>query len=147
MEDFPYFRLDRELEKREFIRPAVSLEVEYRFVYSSDLSRYPQLYRGRTENISGGGLLLRGEVPCRDLVPDLLMGKVLLALRVFLPGVEEPLLALGRVIWVEGLDEGGGGNLEVLLGVGFREISLRFLDVLIEFVVDRCFREGGGGEG
>lgn len=120
-----------EIEKREFFRTGMDFPVEYRFLDVGAPEQYPEIYQGKTENLSGGGLLLIGKIPHKSWVPDLLMGKILVGVKINLED-STSLKALAKMAWLERQDDDS-----CLIGLRFREISQRAQDTLIELVLDR----------
>ena len=120
-----------DIEKREFIRIDTELFVEYRFIDNRDPGKHPHFYSGRTQNLSGGGLLLQGVVPDTSWVPDLLMGKILLGLKIRMPD-GSLLKTLGKMAWVEKKENG-----TCLIGIRFKEITRSDQDRLVRMVIER----------
>ncbi len=121
-------------ENREYLRIKAHLPVRYRFL--TEVRQGPELrvvYTGRTENVSGGGILLQGRIPDEAWIPDLLCERVVLGIEIALPDREAPVRALGRVAWVETKDP---HTLESHLGVKFREITRLDQDRLFQFVIE-----------
>ena len=120
-----------EIEKREFFRTGIDFPVEYRFLDVGSPEQYPETYKGKTENLSGGGLLLSGPIPHKSWVPDLLMGKILVGVKITLTD-STCLRALAKMAWLERQDDSF-----CLMGLRFREISQKAQDQIIELVLDR----------
>ena len=121
-----------EKQERFFFRLPVKLEVKYKFVPDGVItSRDKGLMQGTTENLSGGGLLLRGEEPPVEIIGDLLSGRMGVAVSLSLPGGEAK--ALARVAWVEGVGRIGS---DVYMGLKFQEITDHTRDRIIQFLLD-----------
>jgi len=121
-----------ESEHREFARVGAAVAVDYRFF--SDLMNDPALggtCSGTTSNLGAGGLLLQGTLPDAAWVPDLLLGKIQVALALRLPG--GTVKALARVAWIEDPRQAGG---PWLLGLKFREITGAGRDRILQHVID-----------
>ena len=129
-----------ESEKREFVRVRVALSVRYKF-----LSRDPEfatqadeIHEGSTNNISGGGMLLKARIPDLQWLAPLLMERIVLGLNIHLPHVETPIKALTRVAWIEAVEE---GTQKGLLGLRFKEISQDDQDRILRYII-RCQMPG-----
>lgn len=125
-----------EVENREFIRVKASLPVEYKFLGRK--KDHPDLgvtFQGKTENLSGGGILLKGPLPDPDWVSQLLMQKIAVGVKLSLPGEKIPVVALCRAAWIEGTQKGSGKKKDVYFGLAFREISLKDRDRIFEYVI------------
>jgi len=123
-----------ETENRAFTRVRTQVPVEFKF-FSNFISdgRMDQTYRGTTSNLSGGGLLLSCDVPDPDWMPEMLLGKVVLGVKIELPGASEPVKAMARVAWIE---DPGKRGVPFLLGIKFKEITRDGHDQLLEFILD-----------
>lgn len=122
-----------ESEKRQFVRVPVNVPVDYRFVrQDSDTPISVAMLNGHTINIGAGGLLLVGQIPDRDLIADLLMRKVVVALSIRLPR-QQPIQALGRVAWVEAIDQ---TQMTCSIGLTFKEITAQSQDDLFRFIIN-----------
>jgi c-di-GMP-binding flagellar brake protein YcgR len=119
-------------EQRQFVRVASSLPVRYKFLSADPGFRDDTVREGRTDNVSGGGLLLTSQVPSVEWITELLMEKILLAVTIELPGTAEPVQAIARVAWLEAIDQ----NTEVCqLGLTFKEITRENQDRIFDFVI------------
>ena len=122
-----------ESEKREFVRIGVSVPVKYRLISQSPDVTVPKDYlEGETQNIGAGGILLVGPIPHADLVTDLLVQKVVVGVRIHLPGEEKPVEALARVAWLEAIDQ---DEHRCSLGLTFKEITSDAQDTLFRFII------------
>jgi c-di-GMP-binding flagellar brake protein YcgR len=124
-------------ENREYLRIQAKLPVRYRFL--TEQRTGPELklvYDGRTENVSGGGILLQGRIPDEGWVPDLLCERVIIGLEILFPDKQEPVRALGRVAWLETKDP---RTMDCHIGIKFREITRRDQDRLFQFVIENQF--------
>jgi c-di-GMP-binding flagellar brake protein YcgR len=117
-------------EQRRFVRIDSSLPVKYRFVSLSPDFDDDRVHEGRTNNISGGGLLLTGQVPAVDWITELLMEKIRLAVTIELPCGK--VKAIARVAWLEAIDQ----NTEICqLGLTFKEITSENRDKILDLVI------------
>jgi hypothetical protein len=113
-------------------RLPLCLEVNYRYFTELEPPREEEpIHVGRTENLSNGGLLLNADDPPLELAGDLLSGRVGLALSIELAG-GEPVRALARVAWIEGLGQGGGCRM----GLRFQEITGRSRDRITDLLLE-----------
>ena len=87
---------------------------------------------GETQNIGAGGILLVGPIPSMELVTDLLVQKVVVGVRIFLPGEDKPVEALARTAWLEAIDQEGN---RCSLGLAFKEITSSAQDTLFRFII------------
>lgn len=126
--DRPY-----EQERREFVRVNLDIPVTYKFLsqHRGD-SELDHTYRGTTQNISAGGMLLRGEIPLIPWIPELLMQKMLLGVSLGIPDEGPPLRALARVAWIETVEE---PTLRCRMGLAFREITVTDRERIFQFVL------------
>ena len=119
-------------ERREFVRVRAELPVKYKFL-SQDMSVLSdEVLEGSTSNISGGGLLLVGQMPNSDWITGLLMERIIVGVNIFLPGDPDPIKALTRTAWIEALDE---RVQRCTLGLRFREITKDHVDRIFKFVI------------
>ncbi len=122
-----------ESEKREFVRVGVAVPVQYRLIPQvGDAKAPPDLLEGETQNIGAGGILLVGPIPDPAVVTELLLQKVVIGLRIFLPGEEKPVEALARVAWLEAIDR---DEKRCSLGLSFKEITSEAQDILFRFII------------
>ena len=122
-----------ESEKREFVRVGVAVPVTYRLISQSpDVTVSDDYLEGETQNIGAGGVLLVGPMPHADMVTELLMQRVVVGVRIFLPGEEKPVEALARVAWLEAIDQ---ETHRCSLGLAFKEITSDAQDTLFRFII------------
>jgi hypothetical protein len=121
-------------ERREFARVAAAVPVRYRFL-SHDRAFTPTGFsKGEARDISGGGIMLAGQVPDPDWVPRLVDQSVFLGVNVELPGEKQPVQAYMRAKWVKPT---GGKKGEVLMGLAFKEITRLDQDRIFKFVLEK----------
>jgi c-di-GMP-binding flagellar brake protein YcgR len=127
-------------ERREFVRIKVALPVRYKFLSHDfgDEAVASQIHEGSTNNISGGGLLLRGRIPDLQWIPSLLMQRIVIGVNLHFPNDEMPLKALTRVAWIESLEE---GTQKCSLGLRFHEIGREDEDRILQYII-RCQMPG-----
>jgi len=125
-----------EREKRDFTRIDAELDVRYRFLCEfRDDPELDRTHEGTTRDVSGGGLLLEGKIPELSWVPDLLMNKMKMAIKLDLDDDRnDPIETLGRVAWIETIDE---FTLESRIGLMFSEITSKDQDRIFRYVIDR----------
>ncbi len=124
------------LENREFVRVKTSLPVSFKFL--GDEKDFPDLgktFEGAVLSIGGGGLLLEGSLSERAWIPRFILQKIIIGVTFELPREERPIAALCRVAWVEDSSDKRGGEFKVQYGLKFREISMRDLDRIFDFVI------------
>ena len=122
-----------ESEKRQFVRVPLQVAINYRFIRQSGEKPVPgATYKGHTRNLGAGGLLLVAAIPDADMIAELLMQKVIIALELFLPD-HEPIGALARVAWLEAINEEQG---TCSMGLSFKEITAAAQDDLFRFVIN-----------
>ncbi len=122
-------------ERREFIRVRSECAVAYRFLGGAAVGA-DEAHRGATDNISGGGLKLSGEVPNPDWLAELLTGRIAVGVEISLPDGGEAVRALTRVAWVERL----GKSRKFVLGLRFREVSGGDRERIIAFIIKTQIR-------
>lgn len=123
-----------ESEKREFVRVGMAVPVKYKFISQSpDVTPPEDFLEGETQNIGAGGILLVGPVPQSDLITELLIQKVVVGVRLFLPGEKTPVEAIARVAWLESIDE---KEEKCSLGLSFKEITSEAQDTLFRFIIN-----------
>ena len=126
-------QLQLERERREFVRVRAEVSVRYKFLSETGAGpEFDAVYEGRTCNLSGTGLLLLGAVPVLSWVPDLLMQKIVVGLNLMLPASSLPLKILGRVAWIETIDE---KSKRCNMGVYFREITTQDKDAIFQYII------------
>ena len=121
-------------ERRDFIRVKEECSVDYRFLGEVSSVDSEAAYRGRTNNISGGGLKLIGQLPNPDWIALMLLGKVALEVSIHLPGDEAPARAMTRIAWIEAADQ---DSHEFLLGLRFKEISSADRERIVQFIIKK----------
>ena len=122
-----------ESEKREFVRVGVAVPVTYRLISQSpDVTVSDEYLEGETLNIGAGGVLLVGPMPNAEVVTELLMQRVVVGVRIFLPGEEKPVEALARVAWLEAIDQ---ETKRCSLGLAFKEITSDAQDTIFRFII------------
>jgi len=122
-----------ESEKRQFVRIPVDLRIDYRFIRQPTSPGSDAVLAGHSGNIGAGGLLLVGQIPENDLIADLLMRRVIVALDIHLPGAEQPIRALSRVAWLEAIDPDRNA---CAMGLTFKEITVEAQDELFRFIIN-----------
>ena len=63
------------------------------------------------------------------------MQRIVVGVKLNLPSLEKPVIALCRVAWLEGAKKRAKESAEVLFGLKFREISLKDRDRIFEFII------------
>lgn len=122
-----------ESEKREFVRVGVAVPVKYRLISQSADVTVPDDYMdGETQNVGAGGMLLVGPILQADLITGLLVQKIVVGVRIYLPGEEDPVEALARVAWLEAFNE---EENRCFLGLTFKEITNEAQDTLFRFII------------
>ena len=121
-----------ETEKREFVRIKTDVPVRYKFLSRTLEIDDTAVHEGRTRNISGAGLLLIGKLPKDEWLTPLLMEKIVVGVNIMLPYSEEPIKALTRVAWIEGVQEDSG---DCALGLKFKEITKDSQDEIFRYVI------------
>lgn len=122
-----------ESEKREFVRVGVAVPVKFRLISQSRDVTVPEDYlEGETQNIGAGGILLVGPIPYSDFITELLTQRVVIGVRIFLPGEDKPVEALARVAWLEAIDQ---EENRCSLGLAFKEITSEAQDTLFRFII------------
>jgi hypothetical protein len=122
-----------ESEKREFVRVGMAVPVQYRLVpQGAEVSVPSEILEGETQNIGAGGILLVGAIPDPAVVTDLLLQKIVVGVRIFLPGEDKPVEALARVAWLEAVDH---DKHRCSLGLAFKEITSDAQDTLFRFII------------
>jgi len=119
-------------ERREFVRVRAELPVKYKFLSQDMTVLSDEVFEGSTSNVSGGGLLLVGQMPNSDWITGLLMERIVVGVNIFLPGDSDPVKALTRAAWIEALDE---RVQRCTLGLRFREITKEHVDRIFKFVI------------
>ena len=120
------------VERRRYVHVKASVRLRYKFYHCFDETEAEEVYEGMTENISGGGVFLRGRIPKAEWIPELLMRRMVLALKMFLPTEAEPVNALARLAWIEGMKE---GEEKWGMGLEFQEMSAEDRDRITRFVI------------
>ena len=122
-----------ESEKREFVRVGVAVPVKYRLIATGTHHEVGDAYLdGETQNVGAGGMLLVGPIPPADLITDLLVQKIVVGVRIYLPGEDAPVEALCRAVWLEAVDE---ADDKCALGLSFKEITSDAQDMLFRFII------------
>lgn len=122
-----------ESEKREFVRVGAVVPVKFRLISQDPEVEVPDDFLdGETQNIGAGGMLLTGAMPQYELITELLMQKVVIGVRIDLPGASEPVEAIARVAWLDAIDEEAG---KCSLGLAFKEITSDAQDALFRFII------------
>ena len=123
-------------ENREFVRISTELPVEFKFI--GDKKVFPNsggLISGTTPSLSGGGMMVVGPLPDRTWIPRLIMQKIIIGVKFHLPGDDQPVVALCRVVWIKDADTKSEDKNAVRFGLKFKEISFRDRDRIFEYVI------------
>lgn len=120
-------RVGLDSEAREYLRVETKLRVRYQFIGRprEDTSALDPIYEGWTQDISGGGLRLVGELPEPSWVPDLLTQDLEIAVSIDLPG-SSSVYAVARVAWLEQNDK------TATFGLAFTHVSKESQRRLVE---------------
>ena len=120
-------------EKREFIRVRLEIPVRYKFIcqHINNLM-IEKTYQGSCNNISASGLLLTGQVPDFNWVPDMLLQKIVLGLYFLLPGELDMVKVIARAAWVGTLDE---KTHDCQMGLKFKELTSEDKDQILRFII------------
>ena len=121
-----------EPERREFVRVTADIIVRYKFLSTDPFRKFEEIYEGKTNNISGGGLLLVGKIPDFKMITELLMQRIVVGVNIILPSNPEPIKALSRVAWIEAIDE---SSQECAMGLKFKEITKEHQDKIFQFII------------
>lgn len=135
-----------ERERREFVRVKAEVPVRYRFLSHDPAFAVSEFLTGAARDLSGGGLLLVGDIPEPDWIPGLLTERIFVGVEIELaeedPRPEgsrstegEPVRALTRASWVEAAVQGASD--ECLMGLRFKEITRDDLDRIFKFIIAR----------
>ena len=119
-------------EKRQFVRVTSAVPVTYRFVSLGDAVTPEDAFSGETQNLSAGGMLLKGSVPDPSLITELLMNRVVLIVNLTLPATSGPVGAMARVNWLDAVDE---TESRFSMGLEFNEITRESQDRIIGFII------------
>lgn len=120
-------------ERRQFVRVKAEITVRYKFLSKTRTDRELEpVYDGRSTNIGGGGLLLQGQIPKLDWIPDLLLQRMALGCNLIVPTADMPIKVLTRVAWIEAIDE---DTQTFALGLKFREITTADQDAIFRFII------------
>lgn len=120
-------------EKREFVRVRLGIPVRYKFIceHIKD-SAIDKIYKGTSNNISASGLLLTGEIPDFNWIPDMLLQKIVIGLNLVLPNEENMIKTLARVAWIGSLEE---KMHQGQMGLKFKELTSEDKDCIMRFVI------------
>jgi c-di-GMP-binding flagellar brake protein YcgR len=119
-------------ERRTFVRIKVQIPVRYKFLTQSGEKYSDRMFEGTTYDLSASGMLLLGEIPDTKAVIDMLSQRVVIGMNMLLPGDPEAIKAIGRVAWVEDLDE---SLRQCSMGVYFREITKDSKDRIFRYII------------
>ena len=143
-----------ERERRGFVRVKAEIPVRYRFLSQDHTFPAHARLMGAARDLSGGGVLLVGEVPEADWIPGLLTERIFVGVEIDLPAEEgrgegrgegqapapEQIRALARAAWVEVAPGEPAGRY--LMGLRFKEITRDDLDRVFRFVISRQMATG-----
>lgn len=125
--------LSYDQEKREYIRVGLQIPVRYKFICQHITGpMVEKIYSGSSNNISPGGLLLAGEIPDFNWIPDLLLHKIIMGVNFLLPNGENVIKALARVAWIGALEE---QTRLAQMGLKFKELTTEDKDQIMRFVI------------
>jgi len=122
-------------EKREYVRLATALQLRIKFLNLDGTPLSERVLMGETTNISGGGLLVKADVPEIRMITGMLENRVALGVEIDLPDEKEPLQAIARTSWLT-IDE--DDEAKCFLGLTFHEMTRESLDKIINFIVRTC---------
>lgn len=109
------------MERKEFALLREALPVRYKFL--SKRVGGPlrdEVFEGTTNDINTIGMRLEGRIPEAVWTVDMLTRQIYLGINVLLPGNDDPVKALARVLWIEGWE---GDQRATGIGLKFRDIE------------------------
>lgn len=109
------------MERKEFALLREALPVRYKFL--SKRVGGPlrdEVFEGTTDDINTIGMRLEGRIPEAAWMIDMLTRHIYLGINVMLPGHDEPIKALARVLWIESCEV---ENRAIGIGLKFRDIE------------------------
>ncbi len=120
-------------EKREFIRVGLEIPIRYKFICEHIKNPLVEkIYKGKSTNIGAGGLLLAGEIPDFNWIPDMLLQKIVIGMNFLLPREENMIKVLGRAAWIGSLEE---EKHQGQMGLKFVELTSEDKDRIMRFVI------------
>jgi c-di-GMP-binding flagellar brake protein YcgR len=121
-------------ERRKYYRLNFELDVRYKFVSQVLQIQQNKFFEGKSNNISIGGILLKGVVPEISYISGLFLGEIRILLYIFLPLQDEPIKAIGELRHIEIVDK----NIKLYtMGLEFIEITAENKNRLTEFIVSK----------
>lgn len=110
------------MQRKEFALLRENLPVRYKFLSKRQGGPLvDDIFEGVTCDVNSAGMRLEGRIPYPAWTTDMLTREIYLGINIMLPGAEEPIKALGRVIWIEAWEEDEGKPTG--MGVKFRDIA------------------------
>ncbi len=121
-------------ERRRYYRLTFELDVRYKFVSQMIEIKQDKFYEGKSNNISVGGLLLKGIIPNPEYISRMFLNEIAILTYIFLPRLTEPIKALASLRHIEILDK----NINLYnMGIEFTEITNESKNILSEFIISK----------
>ncbi len=115
------------------MRVKIDVTIRYKFLSKTrNDQELEAIFEGRSANLGGGGLLLQGQIPRLEWIPDLLLQRMAVGCNILLPTAEGPIKLLARVAWIESLDE---DSQTFSIGLRFREVTTADQDAIFRFII------------
>lgn len=124
------------LEKREHIRWSQIVPAAYKLIDGEREISLGKWHLGTIHNISVGGLCLEAGEFEDGNKEELFSGRTKILLKIKLPGLKEPILAIAKAVWLSKLwKEKAEGSGKCLIGVTFEDISSVSKDTIVDYVL------------
>ena len=125
-------QLQLQHEHRVFYRLPSRIDVRFRFFDAKEHGAGPEWRDAVSKNLSAGGLLLDAVLPSLQMMGDLLSGRIPVGVSFGLNDGQEPITAMTRVAWLEGLDVTEGS---CCMGLRFHEVTGASQDRILDYVI------------
>jgi len=121
-------------DRRKSERIGVQFRVGYRFRALDPKTKLSaEVHEGKAQNVSHGGLLLRGPLPDQSWTSKLLTGTFMLDAEFTLPGQSDALKIESRIAWIEPTDK----EHVCCFGVSFAKLGKKEKDSLAKYLKDK----------
>jgi len=128
-------------ERRENVRIYQVLPVEFVFINEDTSAELSKPCSAVIQNISAGGVLLEVDELNESWKDGLFSGMIKVAIEIKLPGIEQPIRALARMVWFSKLWKEKDKKEKYVMGLEFVDITTRAQDLIREYIISSFFKK------
>jgi len=122
-------------ERRENVRIYLSASADFIFINDERSAELSKQRSGEIKNISATGVLLEIDELNETWKDGLFTGVIKIALEIKLPGLERPIRALARMVWLSKLWKEKESREKYVLGLNFVDITTQSQDLIKDYII------------